>query len=383
METVGQLTGGIAHDFNNLLAVVLGNLELLRKRLPDDPKIKRFLDNSFEAAQRGATLTRRMLSFARRQELKVEPVNVPDLVRNMSDLVQRSIGPAVQVDTRFPLRIAPALADANQLELAVLNLMVNARDAMPDGGRVTVEAREEVVRANPSSLKPGVYVCLSVTDTGEGMDQETLGRAVEPFFTTKGIGKGTGLGLSMIHGFAEQSGGRLTLRSRKGDGTTAEIWLPAAPGDAVSALGKPAEEIASDAVRPSQGLTVLVVDDDHLVLMNTAAMLEDLGHDVIEATSGDQALRALRRGRRIDLIVTDQLMPGMTGTQLIAAIKAEWPHPPLILASGYMELSEGTDPDVPRLSKPFRQADLAREMALIFEESRVVPFRSKHGKYGD
>ena len=383
METVGQLTGGIAHDFNNLLAVVLGNLELLRKRLPDDPKIKRFLDNSFEAAQRGASLTRRMLSFARRQELKVEPVNVPDLVRNMSDLVQRSIGPAVQVDTRFPLRIAPALADANQLELAVLNLMVNARDAMPEGGRVTVEAREEVVRANPSSLKPGVYVCLSVTDTGEGMDQETLGRAVEPFFTTKGIGKGTGLGLSMIHGFAEQSGGRLTLRSRKGDGTTAEIWLPAAPGDAVSALGKPAEEIASDAARPSQGLTVLVVDDDHLVLMNTAAMLEDLGHDVIEATSGDQALRALRRGRRIDLIVTDQLMPGMTGTQLIAAIKAEWPHTPLILASGYMELSEGTDPDVPRLSKPFRQADLAREMALIFEESRVVPFRSKHGKNGD
>ena len=151
------------------------------------------------------------------------------------------------MDTRFPLRIAPALADANQLELAVLNLMVNARDAMPEGGRVTVEAREEVVRANPSSLKPGVYVCLSVTDTGEGMDQETLGRAVEPFFTTKGIGKGTGLGLSMIHGFAEQSGGRLTLRSRKGDGTTAEIWLPAAPGDAVSALGKPAEEIAGDA----------------------------------------------------------------------------------------------------------------------------------------
>ena len=238
METVGQLTGGIAHDFNNLLAVVLGNLELLRKRLPDDPKIKRFLDNSFEAAQRGASLTRRMLSFARRQELKVEPVNVPDLVRNMSDLVQRSIGPAVQVDTRFPLRIAPALADANQLELAVLNLMVNARDAMPDGGRVTVEAREEVVRANPSSLKPGVYVCLSVTDTGDGMDQETLGRAVEPFFTTKGIGKGTGLGLSMIHGFAEQSGGRLTLRSRKGDGTTAEIWLPAAPGRRGLCIGK-------------------------------------------------------------------------------------------------------------------------------------------------
>jgi PAS domain S-box-containing protein len=378
METVGQLTGGIAHDFNNLLAVVLGNLELLRKRLPDDPKLRRFVDNSLEAAQRGASLTRRMLSFARRQELNVEPVNVPDLVRTMSELVQRSIGPTVQVDTRFPLRIAPALADANQLELAILNLIINARDAMPDGGRITVEAREEVVPANSSALKAGEYVCLSVIDTGEGMDKHTLARAAEPFFTTKGIGKGTGLGLSMIHGFAEQSGGRLVLKSRKGEGTTAEIWLPVAPSDALSALAETGDH-GSDPVRHSSRLTILVVDDDTLVLMNTAAMLEDLGHEVIEVTSGEQALRALRRGRRIDLVLTDQLMPGMTGTQLIAAIKAEWPHTPLILATGYAELSEDLDPDVSRLSKPFKQADLARSMAMILDENRVVQFRPKQG----
>jgi signal transduction histidine kinase len=378
LETIGQLTGGIAHDFNNLLAVVLGNLELLRKRLPDDPKIRRYLDNSLEAARRGAALTRRMLAFARRQDLKVEPIDVRDLVRNMSELVERSIGPTVQVETRFPLRLGAALVDANQLELAVLNLILNARDAMPEGGRITVEARRETVGANsPHQLQQGDYICLSVADRGEGMDEETLARAVEPFFTTKGVGKGTGLGLSMIHGFAEQSGGRLVLKSRKGEGTTAEIWLPMAATEAVSYQNE-ADEFVPDPARAAQRVTVLVVDDDHLVLMNTAAMLEDLGHDVIEATSGEQALRALRRGRRIDLVVTDQLMPGMTGTQLITAIKAEWPHIPVILATGYAELPPGTDSDLPRLNKPFGQAELAREVAAIFEESRVVQFRPKH-----
>jgi PAS domain S-box-containing protein len=381
METIGQLTGGIAHDFNNLLAVVLGNLELLRKRLPDDPKINRFVDNSLEAAQRGASLTRRMLSFARRQDLKVEPVNVPDLVRNMSELVERSIGPTVQVETRFPMRLSPALADANQLELAVLNLILNARDALPEGGRITVEAREQAVGPNSSSMKPGKFVCLSVTDTGEGMDEETLARAIEPFFTTKGVGKGTGLGLSMIHGFADQSGGSLVLKSRKGEGTTAEIWLPVAQAEIPSFQPSEEEQAAAPPERSSHGLTVLVVDDDHLVLMNTAAMLEDLGHDVIEATSGEQALRALRRGKKIDLVVTDQLMPGMTGMQLIQAIKADSPHMPIILATGYADLPSGIDPDVPRLSKPFRQADLARQMDLIFGGNRVVQFRSK-GKNG-
>jgi signal transduction histidine kinase len=184
IETVGRLTGGIAHDFNNLLAVVLGNLELLRKRLPEDPKMRQMLDNSMEAARRGASLTQRMLAFARRQELKTEPVNVPDLVRNMAEMLQRSIGPTVQIETRFPLRLAPALADANQLELALLNLVVNARDAMPVGGIITIAAEEGAVGSDgPGGLRHGDYVCLSVTDTGEGMDETMLARAVEPFFT--------------------------------------------------------------------------------------------------------------------------------------------------------------------------------------------------------
>ena len=376
METVGQLTGGIAHDFNNLLAVVCGNLELVLKRMPADAKLKRWLENAFEAAQRGATLTKRMLAFARRQDLMIEAVNVPNLVRDMAELVQTSIGPAVHIETRFPLRLAPAQADANQLELAILNLIVNARDAMPGGGTVTIGARQEAV-PQADDLQAGEYICLSIADTGSGMDEETLARAIEPFFTTKGVGKGTGLGLSMIHGFAEQSGGRLVLKSRKGQGTTAEIWLPATQPEA-EAEGVAEEPVNEAAPRTAGGLTILVVDDDHLVLMNTAAMLEDLGYDVIEATSGEQALRMLRRDRQIDLVITDQLMPGMTGTQLLEAVKAEWPHMPAILATGYAELPPGSDPTLARLSKPFRQDDLARAMASVAAgERRIVPFRPK------
>jgi len=384
METVGQLSGGIAHDFNNLLAVVIGNLELLRKRLPEDPRFRRLLDNSMDAVQRGASLTKRLLAFARRQDLKTEPVDVPGLVREMADLLQRSIGPAVQIETHFPLRLAPALVDLNQLELAILNLVVNARDAMPDGGSISIAAREKVVASHVSGgLPPGRYICLSVTDTGEGMDEAMLARAVEPFFTTKGVGKGTGLGLSMVHGFAEQSGGRLVLKSHPGEGTTAEIWLPVAEVESGTAPEPPTSEATTDAGRVSSGLTVLVVDDDSLVLMNTAAMLDDLGHHVIEATSGEQALRALRQGRRVDLVITDQLMPGMTGTQLIAAIRSEWPRVPVILATGYTELPAGTAQDVLRLSKPFRQDDLARAVAASVEpvdgHGRLVPFRPKSG----
>jgi CheY-like chemotaxis protein/two-component sensor histidine kinase len=376
MEAVGQLTGGIAHDFNNLLAVVLGNLDLARKRLPDDPKLKQFIENSILATKRGAALTQRMLAFARRQELKTEPVDVPGLVRELADLLQRSIGPLVSIGTQFPLRLAHVLADTNQLELALLNLVVNARDAMPDGGSITIAAREEVIAGGePGGLVAGPYVCISVTDTGEGMDEKTLARASEPFFTTKGVGKGTGLGLSMIHGFAEQSGGRLLLKSRKGQGTVAEIWLPVAEIDAEAAQAEPTD---TGLPRSSGALTILVADDDNLVLMNTAAMLEDLGYEVVEATSGEQALRVLRRGGHFDLVITDQLMPGMTGTQLIEAIRSEWPDMPAILATGYSELPAGTAPELKRLAKPFTQADLARAISATIarpENGRVVPFR--------
>src|SRR5829696_809884 len=378
MEAVGQLTGGIAHDFNNLLTAVLGSLELLSKRLPEDPKLRRLLDNAVQGAQRGAALTQRMLAFARRQDLKVEAIDVSDLVRGMSDLLQRSIGSRIRIETRFPLGLAAAQGDPNQLELALLNLVLNARDAMPEGGTIVLSARQETIGPdNPDGLAPGDHVCISVADTGEGMDEATLARAAEPFFTTKGVGRGTGLGLSMVHGVAEQSGGRLLLHSRPGEGTTAEIWLR--PADLAAFVDQALPEQTGAPVR-ARPLTILVVDDDALVLMNTAAMLDDLGHEVLEASSGQQALRLLRRGKPVDLVLTDQVMPGMTGLDLLAEIAAEWPDVPVVLASGYAELPAGTDPDLPRLAKPFQQDALARAVAQHArpaEDGTVIPFRQR------
>jgi PAS domain S-box-containing protein len=375
MEAIGQLTGGVAHDFNNLLAVVLGNLNLARKRLPPDRKLMQLIENSIQAAERGATLTKRMLAFARRQELTVGPVDVPELVRGMAELLQRSIGPTILVNTQFPLQLPLAFADANQLELALLNLAVNARDAMPEGGTITIAAQGKQVGADEGrGLAAGRYVCLSVTDTGEGMDEQTLARAAEPFFTTKGVGKGTGLGLSMVHGFAEQSGGRLLLTSTKGQGTTAELCLPVA--EVSSAARENAEPEPARLATTPKLLRVLVVDDDALVLMNTSAMLEDLGHEVMEATSGEQALRILHRSERIDLVITDQMMPGMTGLQLIEEITSAHSEIPVILASGYSDLPDVERAGLLRLSKPFKQADLARALVMSLRpESQVLPFR--------
>jgi signal transduction histidine kinase len=243
LDAIGQLTGGVAHDFNNLLMAVIASLELMRKRLPDgDARLLALLNNAVQAAQRGVTLTKRMLVFARRQELKQEPVDIADLVRGMTELLQRSLGPAVTIETRFPLTTPPVIADANQLEMAVLNLTVNARDAMPDGGLIIISTREE--RVGPKQTLPlGEYLCLSVADTGTGMDENTLSRAIEPFFTTKGPGKGTGLGLPMVHGLAEQCGGRLFLTSKIGKGTTAELWLPIAQPEARSVPATPLARI--------------------------------------------------------------------------------------------------------------------------------------------
>ena len=233
LEAIGQLTGGVAHDFNNLLMAVLGSLELVRKRLPHDPRITPLIDNAMQGAQRGAALTQRMLAFARKQDLKLDPVDVPALVRGMTGLLQRSLGPAMRIETHFPRGLGLVLTDPNQLENALLNLAVNARDAMPDGGAIRIQARPETLgAATEIGLPPGDYVRLTISDTGHGMDGATLARATEPFFTTKGVGKGTGLGLSMVHGLAEQSGGRMTVRSQVGEGTTVEVWLPqVAAGD--------------------------------------------------------------------------------------------------------------------------------------------------------
>ena len=369
MEAIGQLTGGIAHDFNNLLMAVLGSLEMMRKRLPDDPKLRMLLDNALQGAQRGSLLTKRLLAFARRQELKQEAVEIPELVRGMTDMLQRSLGPAIMIETHFPLVGKPVLGDANQLEMILLNLTVNARDAMPNGGRIVIAMQEKVLREDDGArLKPGTYICLTVQDSGEGMDEATLQRAMEPFFTTKGLGKGTGLGLSMVHGVTEQSGGWFGLRSRKGEGTTAELWLP------VADIGAPAaghrERPADRPATAQAALVVLAVDDDALVLTNTVAMLEELGHEGIAAVSGKEALEVLRRHGSIDLVITDYAMPHMTGLELAHAIMAEWPDLPVIIATGFAEMESEIQSDLPRLAKPFTEADLAGELERIAPPAR-------------
>jgi PAS domain S-box-containing protein len=360
MDAIGQLTGGVAHDFNNLLMATLSSLELLRKRLGDDQKAIKLLDNAVEGAQRGATLTRRMLAFARRQELQLTAVDIPDLVRGMTHLIERSLGPSIAIETRFPLRLEAVNADFNQLEMALLNLVVNARDAMSEGGTITIAAANKLpTPAELGDMAPGKYVVLSVTDTGSGMDAETLSRAMEPFFTTKGVGKGTGLGLSMVHGIAEQSGGRLKLQSVVGRGTTVEVWLPAAELQQaeVVEVEKPEDQ---PIFRP---LTVLAVDDDELVLMNTVALLEDLGHIVFEAHSGAEALEIFRREPGIDLIITDQAMPQMTGIQFAQSALAERAEVPIILATGYGELPADAPSSLQKLPKPYGLADLTRAVS--------------------
>jgi PAS domain S-box-containing protein len=362
LDAIGQLTGGVAHDFNNLLMAVLGSLELLRKRLPSDPKATALLDNAVQGAQRGAALTQRMLAFARKQELKPEGVDIAALVRGMTGLLQGSLGPSVLVTTHFARGLPPAFTDAHQLETALLNLAVNARDAMPEGGRIRIEAvAESVGPRGPSGLPEGKYVRLSLADEGAGMDEETLARAAEPFFTTKGIGKGTGLGLAMVHGLAEQSGGRLILTSRPGEGTRAEVWLPQAGG--VTAH-KPAAFTSLADDEPVRPLLVLAVDDDGLVLMNTTAMLEDLGHEVIAASSASEALAALN-DNSVDVVITDHAMPQMTGLQLAKEIAERHPDLPVVLATGYAELPPGVGDEMPRLAKPYGQAELARILREI------------------
>ncbi|MBB4440851.1 MULTISPECIES: hybrid sensor histidine kinase/response regulator [Rhizobium] len=362
MEAIGQLTGGIAHDFNNLLMAVLGSLEILKKRMPQDLSLTSLVDNAMQGAQRGAALTQRMLAFSRRQELHMEPIDVSGLIRGMMDMLSRSLGPLTVIETSFPVRLPTILTDPNQLEMAILNLVVNARDAMPSGGRIVLRASEESLPSGKSPLPPGRYVRIAVIDEGEGMDAKTLEQAITPFFTTKGVGKGTGLGLSMVQGLASQSGGRLMMKSSLGEGTTAELWFPVAIVEQVT-------EAAAD--RPQQEenaprrLRIVAVDDDGLVLMNTTLMLEDLGHTVFEAMAGPEALDILRK-EQVDLVICDHAMPRMTGAQLAQAIRNEWPDMPIILATGYAEIPEGAGiVDLPRLGKPFSQAQLAEAIGRI------------------
>ncbi|HUD95429.1 PAS domain S-box protein [Sphingobium sp.] len=371
MDAIGKLTGGVAHDFNNLLAVIVGSLDLARMRLASGADISRYLDNAMAAAERGATLTQRMLAFARRQELKLQSVDCIALVRGMAELLQSTIGTSVAIDTRFPLTLAPAHADPAQLELALLNLAVNARDAMPDGGHIVIDASEIMIGdGTTNGLASGSYIRLSVIDEGEGMDAATIERAREPFFTTKGIGKGTGLGLSMVHGFAQQCGGALGIASEPGAGTTVSLWLPVSHAEPIDEHAGPVDLHAGNAVH----LVILAVDDDNLVLMNTAGMLEDLGHTVFQASSAADALRMLEEAN-VDLVVTDHAMPGMTGAQLADVIEQNHPGLPVIIITGFAELPPHASGRL-RLDKPFKQAELARAvMAASHDAASGRPVR--------
>jgi signal transduction histidine kinase/ActR/RegA family two-component response regulator len=360
MDTIGRLTGGVAHDFNNLLMAVLGSLSLLEKRLPEDAQGKRLLQNAVQGAQRGAALTQRLLAFSRRQELKPESVDFPELVSGMSELLKRALGLAIELSCEFPDGLPPVLVDANQLELALLNVALNARDAMPNGGRVRIAAAPESVSASGAELplKPGDYVRIGVTDTGVGMDDATLAKATDPFFTTKGPGKGTGLGLSMVHGLAAQSGGLLRIDSTPNVGTKVELWLPRAETSAVS-VARSAERASggAPAVKPCR---VLVVDDDLLVLTGTGALIDDLGHKAIEAHSAAEALSILESGEAVDVVITDHAMPNMTGLQLAQRLKEKYPSLPIILATGFAELpSDPTMLKLVKLAKPCSQGDIA------------------------
>jgi PAS domain S-box-containing protein len=379
LQAIGRLTGGIAHDFNNLLMAVLGSLELLRKRLPADPRAEALLDNAMQGARRGSSLTQRMLAFARKQDLKLEAVDPRALVEGMSALLRGYLGPVIDLATRLPDRLPPVLTDANQLESALLNLAVNARDAMGEGGRLTIGAAVRSLGPdNDIGLPAGDYVSLAVADTGAGMDDETLARATEPFFTTKGVGKGTGLGLSMVHGLAEQSGGRLRLSSRPGLGTRAELWLPQA-GAAAQPQATPMGATDSSDEGAGPALVVLAVDDDDLVLENIAAMLEDLGHTALAVSSAREALEVLDQSG-VQVVITDQAMPVMTGLQLVREIRVRRPGLRVALATGYAELPPDAEADIPRLAKPYTQAELARLLRRIsagLDGSPTAPIRDR------
>jgi PAS domain S-box-containing protein len=362
MDTLGQLTGGVAHDFNNLLMAVLGNLSLARRRLAEAPgDVPRHLDAATQAAERGATLTQRLLAFARRQDLRPQAVDPGALLSGVTELLRRSVGPTVQLSVTAETVLPPVHVDPHALELALMNLAVNARDAMPGGGQLSVEAAMAVDGAS-AGLPPGRYVTIAVTDTGHGMDEATLKRAVEPFFTTKGPGHGTGLGLSMVHGLAAQSGGALLIRSVQGEGTCCTLWLPVS-----------AEQVARPDAAPQATLfrgtaTVLVVDDEPLVLDSTAEMAAELGYRVLRAGSGDAALAMLGAHPEVAVVVTDVAMPGMTGTVLAERIAESWPALPVILATGHTGRAAEEGGGL-RLAKPFGLAQLSGALAAALQEN--------------
>lgn len=365
MEAVGQLTGGVAHDFNNLLTPIVGALDFLANRSTADDRAQRLTKGALQAAERAKVLVQRLLAFSRRQHLKTEVVELGEMIEGMEDLLRRSLGPGVVIDTRIETEVPAALVDRNQLELALLNLAVNARDAMNAEGRLTLSLASGRRPGAPVSEAP--MVALSVTDTGAGMDAETLARAIDPFFTTKEVGKGTGLGLSMVHGLAVQSGGALELRSEPGLGTTATLWLPTAEG-ASSDLEAPADPLPDVEDKPLQG-RVLLVDDEDVVRAGAAELLREAGLAVVEARSARDALVALSKASDVDLIVTDYAMPGGNGADLVAAARRERPGLPAVMITGFTGEDMVRQEAVVRVAKPFTRDELVTGVRLALTKA--------------
>lgn len=365
LEAMGTLTGGVAHDFNNLLTPILGALDMLvRKRLGGDRE-QRLIDGALQSAERARTLVQRLLAFARRQPLQPTTVDFVAVMESMAELIRSTLGPQIAVDLTLAPDLPPAIADPNQLEMALLNLAVNARDAMPDGGELRIAARaDEADDDHRAGLTPGRYVLLSVADTGVGMDDATRQRAVDPFFSTKGIGKGTGLGLSMVHGLAAQLGGGLLIESAPMQGTTVELWLPASrEAPSVEEIVRPAPK------QPFERGVVMLVDDEDLVRVSTAAMLEEMGFDLVQVGSAQEALRQFEAGARPDVVITDHLMPGLSGVDLVQALARIEPSIPVLIVSGYADV-EGIGSDIPRLTKPFRKDELEDSLADLMTRRR-------------
>ncbi len=355
MEALGQLTGGIAHDFNNLLTVILGGLDLISKQVGDE-KLLRYATNALAAAERGAKLTGQLLAFSRVQRLEIKPTYVAPLIEEMRPLLRNVLGPGIAKKFDLDPHLMPVLADPTQLEVAVLNLAINARDAMPEGGTLTISSRKRRIGEDPE-LKPGTYIELSITDTGEGMTPEVAARAFDPFFTTKEVGKGTGLGLSMVYGMARQSGGAARIESEPGVGTTVRLYFRRSDRDAeVPASGG----MTGDVVRRGRGAaTVLVIDDDEDVRQFIAASLEEYGHHVIEAGEGIDGIERFGAANP-DLVIIDYIMPGLSGAEVAAHIVATKPDQPILFVSGYNETDaiRHVAPDANILAKPFRAAAL-------------------------
>jgi PAS domain S-box-containing protein len=376
MEAVGQLTNGVAHDFNNLLATIIPNLELAQSNIKEE-RVLKYLGNAMHAAERGAQLTNQLLAFSRRHEVVTEPVDVNQIVSEACEMLPRTIGPTIEIETALAEDAWAALTEPGQLELAILNLAINARDAMLAGGRLTI-ATSNIVRGygrHLPPLDPGDYVMISVADTGAGMTEEVRSRAFEPFFTTKEVHKGTGLGLSMVYGLARQSGGTVTIDSEIGNGTTVRIYLPRAPRRTADA--EEADRRSRwDAGPPSR---ILVVDDNSAVRAVTAIMLRTLGHDAIEAAGGEKALDLLKQDRRFDLLVVDLAMPNMQGDEFVAKARELIPSLPVLFVTGYAEpgrMRQGTEDSI--LKKPFRRAQLAEELRWILRAAALRSSQAHH-----